>query len=110
VHNLKQHIIFKLATLIIVVSILVPTAVKFAHVFSHHKHQVCKEGNKTHIHKVDLDCEFHKFQLNKNFTFNKLAFTLFSPQEKPIEIVSQYQFISEYQHLQFSLRGPPSLV
>ena len=108
--QIKEHIIFKLITLVLVLSLFVPTVVKFNHVFVHHTHKVCLDDTTTHIHKVDLDCEFHKFQLNQNFTFNQTYLQLFSPQEKDIEIVSQYNFLSKYQRLHFSLRGPPALI
>lgn len=108
--QIKEHIIFKVFTLLIIAALLVPTAVKFTHIFTHHKHEVCKDGNTTHIHKVDLDCEFHKFQLQNNFLLNTSITELFSLQENPKEIISQYRFLSKYQRLHFSLRGPPSLI
>ena len=109
-NHIKEHIIFKIFTLFIIAALLVPSAVKFTHVFAHHKHEVCEGGNLTHIHKVDLDCEFQKFQLNNNFTFDNSYSELFSLQKKSLEIVSQYRFLSKYQRLHFSLRGPPSLI
>jgi hypothetical protein len=96
--------------LFIIAVLLVPSVVKFTHVFTHHKHEVCEGGDTTHIHKVDLDCEFHKFQLNNNFTFNNSYSELFSPQVNSLKTVSQYRFLSKYLRLPFSLRGPPSLI
>ncbi len=106
----KEHIVFKLLTMLLVLTLLVPSAVKLAHVFEHHKHEVCQGGDNTHIHKVDLDCEFQKFQINNNFTFSKIVLDVFQLNENSKTIVSQYQFLSKYQHLHFSLRGPPALV
>ena len=106
----KEHIIFKTATLALVVSLLIPSIVRFSHIFSHHEHKVCVGETSTHIHEVDLDCEFHKFQLNKNFAFTDSYLELFSEEEYPLQIVSQYNFLSKYQRLHFSLRGPPALI
>lgn len=108
--QIKEHIVFKIITFSLALMLLVPSAIKFAHIFTHHNHKVCIGGQSTHIHKVDLDCDFHKFQLNQNFTLNNSYIELFSPQEKSLEIVSQYTFLSKYQRLHFSLRGPPSLI
>lgn len=107
---LKEHIVFRLLTVLLVITLLVPAGLKLAHVFEHHKHEVCKGGNETHIHKVDLDCKFQKFQLNHHLfltenTFNYTPFfvTLKSP-------LISYKYLINYQHLSFSLRAPPHSV
>ena len=73
----KEHIAFKILTLLLVVSLVVPSAVKFAHVFEHYNHEVCIGDSTTHIHKVDLDCEFQKFQFNNKFNHSQTVFELF---------------------------------
>ncbi|MDN3667093.1 hypothetical protein ACFFU1_07355 [Algibacter miyuki] len=91
-------------------NLFVPSVEKFAHIFAHHQHTVCEGGSSTHIHKVDYNCEFHKFHLNKNFSFSNFTFNVFIEKDILLEIVSQYNFISEFQRLQVSLRGPPALI
>ncbi|MEL0650286.1 hypothetical protein V6246_02565 [Algibacter sp. TI.3.09] len=107
---IKKHIIFKALTVLLALMLFVPAGVKMAHVFAHHHHKVCTDGGKLHIHQVDLDCEFHKFHINNNFSLPDYTFTLFTEKETPTELVSQYRFISEFQQLQASLRGPPVLI
>ncbi len=110
--TIKEHIIFRILTLVLVTSLLVPSAVKFAHIFTHHKHkhEVCKGEKSTHLHEIDLDCEFYKFQLNKNY-ISSLQYNNFFC-EVPHYKVSflTYKFLNNHQPLSFSLRGPPSLV
>ena len=106
----KSHIAFKILTMLLVVLLWVPSAVKLAHVFEHHKHEICQGGDSTHIHSVDLDCEFQKFQINTSYTLSKIVFEIFQLKENSKAIESQYIFLSNYQSLHFSLRGPPSLV
>ena len=106
-NHIKQHIIFKIITLLLVVSLLIPTVVKFTHIFSHHEHEVCLGEKTTHLHELDLDCSFYKFKLNNNVTFSFFNVDLISPQEEQFEILSLYSFLSKYQRLHFSLRGPP---
>ncbi len=92
-----------------VVTLLAPTINKFAHTFSHHQHKICIGEKSTHIHQVDLDCEFFKHHISKTFTTNLFAFNLFSEKEIHTKIISPYFFLSDYQSLHFSLRGPPQI-
>jgi len=66
----KQHIGFKLIAIVLLCAIILPAAVKFNHIFENHKHEICKGEPQAHIHEVDLDCEFYKFNLETyNYTF-----------------------------------------
>ncbi|WP_243835773.1 hypothetical protein [Gelidibacter sediminis] len=105
----RQHIFFKILTLTLMLTFLLPAAVKILHVFEQHKHEVCLGEADTHIHTKDVECEFYKFKLNTPFTIpeNHIA-TLVSPQIEGI-IPTNYAFLSEFQYLHFSLRGPPAI-
>lgn len=103
----KDSTIFKSIIITLVITLIVPSFVKLAHAFENHKHNTCVKTQKTHFHEFNLDCEFYKFktspQIAVSFDFveDLETETLISP------ILSQYQFISDYQKLSFSLRGPP---
>ncbi|MDU8886924.1 hypothetical protein RXV94_12190 [Yeosuana sp. MJ-SS3] len=108
--ELKQHIVFKILSIALLITILIPSAVKLAHVFQNHKHEVCLEQHKTHLHTLDLECKFYKFKVNNTFTipvFN-IEIAVLKKEHKPI--LSHYSFISHFQSLHFSLRAPPQLV
>jgi hypothetical protein len=107
VHKIKQHIVFKLSTLLLVLALLTPTVVKFAHIFNHHSHEVCKGETKTHLHALDVDCTFHKFKLNTQYTFSIQSIDLFVNEDNYNHIFTNYIFLNSYQSLHFSLRGPP---
>lgn len=108
---IQEHTIFKLITIVLIVSILIPSIVKIGHVFENHKHDVCTDNlTQTHLHTLDLDCEFYKFKINNTFTYKTLNFNLLSIENNHKVYTSQYRFISEYQRLSFALRGPPQLV
>ncbi|MFL1013202.1 hypothetical protein [Flavisericum labens] len=109
-NDLKKHIIFRAFALFVVAILMLPASVKVIHIFEHHEHKVCNGDSSTHFHQVDLDCEFQKFQLNHNFNLPDQHIEIFSCQEISLKSVSQYFFISEYQRLPFSLRGPPALI
>ncbi|MEC3907403.1 hypothetical protein VOI54_10265 [Tamlana sp. 2201CG12-4] len=105
----KKHIVFKCLVLSLIVVLLFPVAFKTLHIFAHHEHEVCSGGDITHIHKIDLDCEYSKFQLNTYYTYSPICFELPQLKTSTLKIGSQYHFLSKYQRLHFSLRGPPSL-
>ena len=109
-NNLKQHIVYRVLALLLIVAITIPSVVKLAHIFENHKHQVCTGESTTHIHSIDVSCEFYKFKLNNAFSFTFNSLELFSVENNHSIIVSKYNFISDYQRLPFSLRGPPQLV
>lgn len=107
----KQHITFKAAAMVLAMVLLVPTVVKFNHIFAHHKHDICLGEKSTHLHEQNTDCDFYKFKLNNNtYTLTFFEFNLFIEKEPTLNSVSQYHFISEYQRLQIALRGPPALI
>ena len=105
----KESITFKSLIITLVITLLVPSFVKLAHAFEDHKHEICITSQKEHFHEFNVDCEFYKFktspQINISFEYPvKLDIqTVVTP------IVSQYEFISDYQKLSFSLRGPPAV-
>jgi len=110
VHNIKQHIIFRIFTLLVLASLFTPSVLKFAHIFEHHNHVVCNGDTDTHIHQVDLECEFFKFKLNNYFLSPLIKDTwLQTPYFKQAYFLT-YKFLNTHKPLSFSLRGPPVLV
>ncbi len=111
-HKFKKHILFiKWVAFFLGFSILVPSIQKFAHIFAHHEHDLCKnETQHTHLHESSFDCEFHKFKLNTNYHFSLIEYCLFTPKAFYLKITTQYYFISKFQRLQTALRGPPVFI
>lgn len=107
-HKFKEHIGFKIATLLLVVALFTPTAIKFAHIF-YHKYETCNEY-KAHLHSSHLDCTFHKFKHSTPYTIPQFSVVFFTPEHNHEYFDVQYSFLSKYQRLHFSLRGPPYLI
>ena len=103
----KEHISFKIVTLILVLTLLTPTAAKFVHIFNHHKHEICKGEYQSHLHTSNLDCSFHKFKLTTPFTIPVFSIDFFITEHNHINTIAYYLYLNEYEHLHFSLRGPP---
>ncbi|MBR9845609.1 MAG: hypothetical protein GYB35_05625 [Algicola sp.] len=98
---------FRIATILVVAFLVLPIATKFSHVFSHHKHEVCLGENQSHFHEIDMDCEFYKFNFNHYSTLTNFDFIPLEAIENQDIIASGYYFLSPFQKLHFSLRGPP---
>lgn len=107
--TIKQHITFRAATLVLVFAFLLPSAVKFAHIFEHHEHEVCHNEYEAHLHTLNVDCDFYKFKLATSFTIPNYNVEIFQPQHTYLKSDSHYDFLSDYQRLHFSLRGPPQI-
>ncbi|MDX1362919.1 hypothetical protein [Arenibacter latericius] len=107
--SFREHIL-PLLSILMVALFALPGGLKAKHAILEHHTFVCKEKGKLHVHEVELECEFHKFNIS-HFVFPE-----FSGIDDPIwtvskiKIVDYYQFLSKYQDLHFSLRGPPSLI
>ena len=105
--KLKIHILFKSLTLVLVLTLLTPTFVKFNHVFEHHHREICHGENQAHLHTSDVDCEFYKFQLNQLFTIPFYRAEIPLVEDNHLLISSLYQSLGAFQQPHFSLRGPP---
>ena len=105
--QIKEHIASKVLVTILAVILVMPLFVKSYHLFEDHKHEVCKTPFTNHFHEYEIDCEFYDFTLNTNFIQSLTSIEIPEVNELHIPILSQYHFISDYQKLHFSLRGPP---
>jgi len=96
-----------IVSLLLVVFILAPSIVKFSHAINEHELLECKEIGKLHFHKIEMDCDFQKFNLSPLIYTPLVVF----PENFSVSILinrfSHYYFLSYYQNLHFALRGPP---
>lgn len=103
--------LFKITAFVLAMTILLPSAVKINHIFTHHNHSVCNDDTNadTHFHQSDFDCEFYKFKLNHNqyFVVNNIDDVSELNQYSEINVF-KYTFTSRNQLTKF-LRGPPQL-
>lgn len=93
----------------LVVTLLMPTGFKFSHIFTHHQHEICNGESQTHLHKSDLDCSFYQFNLSTPFTIPSFEYQFIFVEDNHQNHDEVYSFLSEYQRLHFSLRGPPQI-
>jgi hypothetical protein len=110
VYNYKLHITLRITTIIIVACLLLPTGIKISHVFSHHEHEVCIGENQSHFHEIDMDCEFYKFNLNNNFYFKVVDYSIDFKIKTQTVNVKNYVYLKDHQYLSTYLRGPPYLM
>ena len=87
-----------------------PSVMKLSHAIHEHQNQKCSKDIAVHFHNAEFDCEFQKFKLSKQFYTDLDHFDFFIPTEIREDVSASYTFLSTYQQLHFSLRGPPSAV
>jgi len=108
VNTFREHILSKLATILLVATLLTPSVVKIAHVFADHEHEICTVKNVEHLHEADIECEFYKYKLSGK-SYISQSYTDFEPIiEVQKSIPFYYTFLNTHQQLNVSLRGPPS--
>jgi len=106
----KTHIIYKISVFILVFALLTPAVVKFSHVFKDHKHNVCKNSQKTHFHEFNLDCDFYSFKLSTQFSFIPQDFELLPVIENHQIAIQHYLFVTSNKNTHLFKRGPPQLI
>ncbi|AXT19959.1 hypothetical protein D7030_02215 [Flavobacteriaceae bacterium AU392] len=108
--QIQKHIIFKFSIVILAFVLLVPSAVKFSHIFKEHVHKTCTDTDTVHIHNTNLDCDFCKFKLNTQFIFINKKINYASAIINSQLSISDYQFYYNSFSFQFLRRGPPYIV
>lgn len=94
--------------LLLVTLLLTPSVVKLGHLISEHEHLDCSAVGELHIHEIELDCDFHDFNLSPQIHSSLVEVPRPLIVNIPKKITFQYTFLSKYQKLHFALRGPPS--
>ncbi len=88
--------------------LLFPSMVKFNHIFENHKHDVCIDNSVDHLHELDLDCEFYKFNTPNQHLAESFNDFFVLKLERLSTNSSYYNYLNSHQQLSFKLRGPPS--
>lgn len=105
---LTKEILNTFLAAIFSLALLFPTAVKFAHTFENHEHEVCTDFS-VHIHKKELDCSICDFHFSI-FSFeanNPLEFTVINSFRTSETLYLIPEFTIKNSH--YFLRGPPLL-
>ncbi len=106
--NLKKEIFRIILAAIFSLALLFPTAVKLAHTFENHDHEVCTDFT-VHIHKKQLDCsicDFH-FSIFSFETQTLPEFAILNSFHKTETIYLLPEF--SLNEIHYFLRGPPIL-
>lgn len=87
-------------------ALLFPTAVKLAHTFENHNHEICTDFS-VHIHKKQLDCSICDFHFSI-YSFEAQGSPEFAvinsfSKRKTIYLLPEFQI----NNIPYFLRGPP---
>lgn len=106
---LKKHTSLSFViTFALCLTLLLPSAIQFTHLFENHKHISCGDTT-THFHEKELDCSIQNFHLN-TFSFQLFEYPDFSKKITFTERINHYVslYLNQYSS-HFYLRGPPHL-
>lgn len=106
---LKQIYTASLA-LFLVAAILAPSALKLSHALYEHHELVCSDDSISHVHEIEFDCEFLKFNLSPQIDMEAVEIAEISEEYFTKNYYNYYTFLSNFQKLPFALRGPPSFL
>lgn len=96
----------KYSILVLSIVVFLPTVVQLVHVFEKHEHTICVSESDQHFHQKDLDCVLCHLQ-GETYGIITENYEVIFNKEQPASVSKKYNFLSNYQQLSFSLRGPP---
>ncbi|MBM1106900.1 hypothetical protein JQC67_12180 [Aurantibacter crassamenti] len=104
----STNFIKSIVALILVAALQLPVAVKLSHALYEHVDIDCDDLKTVHLHEAEFNCEYQKFHFTTKFVITEYntPYSIITPIEE--KQFSNYFFLSKYQKLHFSLRGPPT--
>lgn len=96
-------------SLVLMVSILMPSIIKLHHGLFDHVQEECTNAGTVHLHQVELDCDFHKHQITTSFYPSLVNYALPCSIPEKESSYNYYSFVSGCTLLHFSLRAPPAV-
>ena len=106
-NDIFKQVCTSILALFLVVAILSPAIVKLSHALYEHEEQLCHEIGSVHVHEVELDCDFQKFNLAPQYYPHFVKAIKVHAKITRKKDFNYYSFLSKYQKLHFTLRGPP---
>jgi len=100
----------KYGVLVLTIVLLLPSILNYTHVFAHDFNFACDEHSTTHLHESTLDCDLCDFHPTPVIVYQFLNFNLDEVLPPNKKFFNSYEFLSDFQKLSFSLRGPPSSI
>ncbi len=91
------------------VLVFMPAVVQLVHTFEKHEHGICISKDDQHFHQKDPECVLCHLQGETFAIITEEDFPVFNNKEQLL-VSTQYNFLSNYQQLSFSLRGPPIFI
>jgi len=102
-----KEFLHKIISIWIVILVMLPMSVQFAHALEDHSHDICKENAMQHFHKHEIECEFDHYI----FKTNAVSFNDFVQDKITIHSIGVPVHYSNTVYksslLKLNSRGPP---
>ncbi|WP_159021375.1 hypothetical protein [Formosa sp. L2A11] len=105
----KKQLGKNIASLLLFIALMLPTAVKFVHIFEGHEHFTCTE-TRTHLHKTVSRCEICSFHLT-SFKYDIFEYPDLLVSETLQKTVADFSALQlhSFKITNTQLRAPPTL-
>lgn len=106
---MKKQAVKYLFSIALVVSILLPLGIGFAHAFHNHDNIICLASAEQHIHQEQIDCSFFHYFSQTNYDTPNCGFKIITPL---FISITNYKLVAQYHPLKvgvLSSRGPPQI-
>ena len=105
----RQKIIYSMAALMLVLSILLPASLAFIHSTQNHDHvDHCEMASDTHMHEKTLDCDLDDIVLQKLGVYAFAKAQLTPPPIYPKAVFTYSPWIGTKTVCTTTTRGPPA--
>ncbi|MAZ72834.1 MAG: hypothetical protein CMC70_06775 [Flavobacteriaceae bacterium] len=104
-----KHIAISFLAHCLVLAVVLPSIVQFAHIFENHEHTFCGTV-ETHLHEQKLDCELDHFQVITYNFIPQQAYTSVLPEENFSVTIRTATAVYTSLKQTHSLRGPPAVL
>ncbi len=106
---MRHKAIFSLVSICIIGCLFTPYIIKINHGLLTHEDTICVAKGDLHIHEIEFDCDFYKYQISSLFYIGLVKPKLIQLAASSEKLTNHYVFTSKFQKLHFVLRGPPVL-
>ena len=105
---MKKQIFPFIASFVLIVSVLLPISISFAHALHKHEHKVCTATSEHHIHKKNIDCSYFHYLSPVQTTPTTYTFEIFEATTTFENLVFNETFHFTNKLNVFTVRGPPT--
>ncbi len=104
---MKKQVFHFIASYILIVSLLLPISIGFAHALHKHEHKVCTAKSEHHFHTKNINCSYFHYIIPIQTAPTAFTFEVYEATTIFENLVVNENFHFANSINTFSVRGPP---